>query len=146
MATRVSQAVADRVREIYVLNDSSLHHEQLNSGLSVRAYVQRNRADIDRRVKDQIFQESPAKKAVWLEGAKKRFPLGANVIVREYDEESYVGLRGKVIGYDLGVNGEWPLVSVGFDDGQRDGFYGDGAKDDQIQRVAVKRVAQRRTR
>jgi len=97
---------------------------------------------IDKEHKDTPLQESTAKKAAWLKGAKRRFRLGARVRVVKSDVPEYIGARGKVIDYSLGTEGDWPLISVGFDAPiktsswgaavKHDAFYGDGTTDDEI--------------
>lgn len=93
---------------------------------------------------DEIFQESPMRKAAWLTDAQKHFPIGARVRVVKSDIPEYVGAFGVVVGHDVGTDGDWPLISVQFDapityaQGRRqdiaagDGFYGDGDSDDEI--------------
>lgn len=86
----------------------------------------------------EIFQESPRKKARWVREMEVRFPVGCRVKVTSSDVDAYVGKTGIVADYDVGVDGDWPLVSVVFDapfkhDGEvvkRDGFC-----DDEIERV-----------
>ena len=86
---------------------------------------------------DEIFQESPTKKAAWLEEAQRRWPIGMRVKVKASDVQEYIGLTGVVVDYDVGIKGDWPLVGVRFEPsiaGQpllggvapaRDGFYDD---------------------
>ena len=61
-----------------------------------------------------------------------KFPDGIRVVVLpghgdsgEPEEKRQVGLSGTVSGYDLGVNGNWPLIHVTLSDGTTDGFYDD---------------------
>jgi len=77
---------------------------------------------------DGIFQESPTKKAAWLKEAQRRWPIGVRVKVKASDLEEYIGLTGVVMDYDVGIDGDWPLVCVKFDmplEPPRDGFYDD---------------------
>ena len=94
---------------------------------------------------DTPFTESPAQKAKWLRGAKRRFPEGSIVRIVQSDEPAYVDVYGTVSGYDLGPSGSWPLVQVQFErpisGSKRDGFYGDGNKEDEIVRVAPNEIA-----
>ena len=82
------------------------------------------------------FQECPSKKAAWLIEAKRVFPIGTEVLVKDCsphapspDVDAYVGQKGKVAGYDIEY--EWPLISVEFSPRlpfplpPRDGFYDD---------------------
>jgi len=75
-------------------------------------------------------------KTEWLQQVSNRFPVGAQVRVVRSDVEEYIGTTGVVVDYDIGVDGEWPLVGVVFDTPvggvTRDGFYGDGYSDDEI--------------
>jgi len=106
----------------------------------------------------EIFQESPSQKAAWLEQAQRRFPVGTRVKVRASDLPEYIGLTGVVVGYDVGENGNWPLIDVKFEpsvEGQplrggvmpfQDGFYDDElvvVGETYIERVliTVKRLA-----
>lgn len=85
------------------------------------------------KMDDEIFQESPRRKAQWLEEMKVKLPVGCRVRVLTSDLSQYVDATGTVADYNLGINGEWPMVGVVFDapiDGTaRDGFY-----DDELQR------------
>jgi len=85
------------------------------------------------------LQESPTKKAAWLTSAGQRIPPGTRVRVVASDVPAYVGATGTVVDYDLGDDGSWPLVGVRFDapigGAARDGFYCDGASDDEIVEV-----------
>jgi len=86
---------------------------------------------------DEIFQESPRLKAVWLEEAQRRWPIGMRVRVKASDVQEYIGLTGVVTNYDVGIKGDWPLVGVKFEPSiaglpllggvapARDGFYDD---------------------
>lgn len=80
-------------------------------------------------------------KRAWLERAQRRIPVGTRVRVVASDLDVYVGALGTVVDYDIGDDGSWPLVGVRFDaaiDGmERDGFYCDGASDDEIVKVEV---------
>jgi hypothetical protein len=85
------------------------------------------------------FQACPNKKAAWLIEAKRVFPIGIEVLVKDCSPhapspgvDAYLGHRGRVVGYDTGSDGEWPLVSVEFSPPlpARDGFY-----DDEIAKV-----------
>jgi hypothetical protein len=86
------------------------------------------------------LQESPKKKAAWLQEAKRRIPVGTRVRVATSDVDEYVGARGEVVDYDTGCYGDYPLVGVKFDEPiehegslvERDGFYCDGYADDEI--------------
>ena len=84
------------------------------------------------------FQECPDKKAAWLIEAKRAFPIGAKVLVKDCAPHApspgvgaYLGYQGRVVGYDTGSGGEWPLISVEFSPPPpsplpaRDGFYDD---------------------
>jgi hypothetical protein len=77
---------------------------------------------------DEIFQESPTKKAAWLEEVQRRFPVGTRVKIKGSDLPEYIGRTGTVVDYDLGNDGDWPLAGVKFDGEHtppRDGFYDD---------------------
>jgi hypothetical protein len=97
----------------------------------------------------ECLQESPAKKAAWLEEAQRRWPVGARVKVAASDLEEYIGLTGVVTDYDVGESGDWPLVTVKFDmplSPPHDGFYDDelvAVGETYIERVmiTVKRLA-----
>lgn len=79
------------------------------------------------------LQESKTKKAEWKERTEKRLPIGMRVAVVASDESRYVGKTGVVVGYDLGVDGDWPGVVVEFGGGmKRDMFYSDGEETDEI--------------
>ena len=80
----------------------------------------------------EILQESPEKKAEWLKSAERRFPWSMRVRIVRSDVPAYVGQQGTVVGYDTGMKGDWPLISVRLDDGTIDGFYGDGDSEDEI--------------
>ena len=90
----------------------------------------------------ESLQESPQRKADWLEEAKERIPVGTRVKVVRSDVDEYVGATGIVVDHNAGDDGEWPMVSVVFDTPikhsgsgyptKRDGFYCDGDKDDEI--------------
>jgi len=93
----------------------------------------------------KCLQENPESKAKWLADTSQRLPPNSRVRVIGGDVEKYLGATGFVTGYDIGGDGDWPLVSVAFDkpivaDGgevSRDGFYYDGFDDyDEIQRIA----------
>lgn len=78
------------------------------------------------------LQHSTVRKSEWRAEMEKRIPEGARVRVLRSDVPEYVGLTGSVTGYDLGDDGEWPLVDVVFDQpapsgARRDAFYADGA-------------------
>lgn len=90
-----------------------------------------------RRAIDSI-QESPQRKTEWLAIASTRFAVGTRVRIVASDLPRYVGLVGTVIGHDVGLHGEWPLVRVDLDSGEVDGFYGDGSDDDEITNAEVK--------
>lgn len=85
------------------------------------------------------LQESPEKKAEWLADAKVRLPPGTRVVVVKSDFDAYIGVTGSIIGYDIGHNGEWPMVRVKFDapvDGaERDSFFADGCADDEVKKI-----------
>ena len=91
---------------------------------------------------NRSLQESPSKKVAWLDDAKKRVPVGTRVKVVVSDVLEYVGVLGTVIDYDLGIDGEWPMVCVVFDTPikhvgsadptKRDAFYCDGNDDDEL--------------
>jgi len=93
----------------------------------------------------QSLQESATRKAAWLVDAQQRLPVGTHVTVVHSDVPEYVGATGTVIDYDVGGDGDWPLVCVGFDTPisysgasvpvVRDAFYCDGATDDEIVRL-----------
>lgn len=87
-------------------------------------------------MRDEIFQESPRLKVLWLKATADLLPVGSRVRVVASDVPAYVGARGQVVGYDLGIHGEYPLVSVKFDEPidntAQDGFYFDAAADDEI--------------
>lgn len=78
----------------------------------------------------EILQESDAKKKIWLESAKKAFPIGKKIKVITSDEEHFIGKTGKVVGYELGRSGSWPLVRIQLESGETDGFY-----ENEIQRI-----------
>lgn len=96
---------------------------------------------------DTPMQESSAKKAAWLDEAKRRIPVGSRVLIRKSDVTEYIGTFGEVIDYDLGLDGSWPLVCVKFDSpivypgnpqgATRDAFYCDGDEDDEIMKLDV---------
>lgn len=83
-------------------------------------------------------------KEAWLQAARVRMPVGQRVIVVRSDEAGYIGKHGVVTEYDLGVQGEYPMVVVQFDEpvqgvptiwkggAIRDGFWCDGVDDDEI--------------
>lgn len=78
------------------------------------------------------FQGCAGKKAAWLSEAQRVFPIGTEVQIKKSDLPDHVGERGKVVGYDIGCDGEWPLISVEFSRptrlnpvGARHGFYDD---------------------
>ena len=97
----------------------------------------------------ECLQESPTKKAAWLEEAQRRWPVGMRVKVKASDLEEYIGLTGVVVDYDVSESGDWPLVTVKFDmmlSSPRDGFYDDelvAVGETYIERVmiTVKRLA-----
>lgn len=78
---------------------------------------------------DTTMQESPAKKSTWREITEKSHPIGTLVKVIASDIPEYVGHRGRVVDYDVGVYGEYPMVGVEFSEPvggtARDGFYVD---------------------
>jgi len=61
------------------------------------------------------FQSDPVAKAAWETRMRSQYPIGAHVRVTESDESEYVGLTGTVLDYDVGSDGDWPLIGVGFD-------------------------------
>jgi len=78
------------------------------------------------------FQECAGKKAAWLSEVQRVFPIGTEVQIGYSNTTHHVGKRGKVVGYDTGYDGEYPLISVEFSPptrlnpvGARDGFYAD---------------------
>jgi hypothetical protein len=78
-----------------------------------------------------MIQESTEEKAAWLENVQKRFPVGVRVRVVGSDLPEYIDVTGVVIDYDIGVYGEWPMISVKFDtlsNPEHDGFYDDELK------------------
>ena len=84
----------------------------------------------------EIFQESPKLKAEWVERMKRDFPVGCRVRVVASDKKSYLGATGTVCDYDVGGNGDYPMIGTAFDpalpgEPARDGFY-----DDEIVRVS----------
>jgi hypothetical protein len=95
---------------------------------------------------EKAFQEDENAKHRWREDAKWRLPIGSRVRVVRSDVPEYIGAAGQVIGYDIGLNGDWPLVRVAFDrpvrrphtsdETMHDGFYSDGDVDDEIVKMA----------
>jgi len=74
------------------------------------------------------IQESPAKKRQWLIEARKAFPVGTVVVVRETDRsdmKEYVGKKGTVVDYDVGSMGDWPWIDVRLHGGGLESFYDD---------------------
>lgn len=75
------------------------------------------------------LQENPYLKEIWLRDMREVFPEGCRIRIKESDEPRYLGLTGVVVGHDVGVDGDWPLISVRFDHAvgsvERDGFYDD---------------------
>lgn len=81
------------------------------------------------------LQENSKLKEAWLRDAQEAFPVGTRVRVRESDLAEYLGATGRVIGHDIGYDGDWPLIRVSFDhvikvasgkathDRTHDGFY-----------------------
>lgn len=62
------------------------------------------------------LQEDPEAKERWRREVMRRWPIGARVRVLSCDgTKTYAGMTGRVRGYDLGIYGEWPMVSVYFD-------------------------------
>jgi hypothetical protein len=65
---------------------------------------------------DSCLQESPAKKAAWLKDVSRRLPVGSLVkgsragAVKDHDDR-FSGF-GVVLGYNVGVSGDWPFVVV----------------------------------
>jgi hypothetical protein len=98
---------------------------------------------------DEILQESPRLKSAWLEEAQRRWPVGMRVKVKASDLSEYIGLTGVVMDYDVGHNGDYPLIGVEFDmplSPPRDGFYDDeleviGEKYIECVSITVKRLA-----
>ena len=84
---------------------------------------------------DVIFQECSEKKAAWLAEAQRVFPVGTEVVIKAVTEPAedpaHIGRMGRVVDYDIGGIGCWPLIEVEFieRDGSnyigvgRDGFY-----------------------
>lgn len=65
---------------------------------------------------DAFVQESPAKKAEWLKRVSRRLPVGTLVKgtsagAVKWPDGEFSGY-GVVLGYDVGVSGEWPFVLV----------------------------------
>jgi hypothetical protein len=62
---------------------------------------------------DSFLQESPAKKAAWLKDVSRRLPVGSLVkgTTRAGADEEFAGF-GVVLGYNVGVSGDWPFVVV----------------------------------
>lgn len=58
------------------------------------------------------LQEDPERKQAWLQNATKLFPVGTRVRVCDSDVDEYVDATGIVTGYDLGLDGDWPLICV----------------------------------
>ena len=87
------------------------------------------------------LQESPERKAEWLLDAEARMPVGTRVKIISSDLDDDVGALGSVIGYDVGHDGEWPVIRVRFDKltGGRvqDSFYCDGCCDDEIVKIGT---------
>jgi hypothetical protein len=81
---------------------------------------------------DGSIQEDIWVKAKWHEEVQTLFPVGSRVRFEpkgDYDEEVFderPGSEGRVVGYDPGGSGEWPMVLVRLDGAARpDGFYDD---------------------
>lgn len=86
------------------------------------------------------LQENPRLKEIWLRDAKDRFPLGTRVRVTHSDVPEYLGLAGTVTDYDIGLDGDWPIISVRFDEpkkiffsGLLDEMPGDSFYDDELE-------------
>lgn len=79
------------------------------------------------------LQECQHCKSIWLRDATESFPEGCHVRIVNSDESRYVGLTGVVTGYDLGSDGDWPLISVTFDDGVAINISADGFYDDELE-------------
>ena len=47
----------DSERELWVLNDESLYHDQRHSHLSMTAYIRSNRAELDAYIKSVLDKE-----------------------------------------------------------------------------------------
>lgn len=81
------------------------------------------------------LQESVKKKDRWLQEAQSTYPIGTRVRVAGSDLPEQIGLTGSVRGHTVGMDGDWPLISVLFD-AQADGRDGDGFYDDEIEIIA----------
>ena len=79
----------------------------------------------EKALAEKPIQESHVRKHDWLSEVELSLPIGTRVRVLSSDIEEHVGQCGVVEAYDLGCQGEWPLVSVILDGGTRDGFYDD---------------------
>jgi hypothetical protein len=73
------------------------------------------------------LQENPHLKEAWLRDAREGYPVGTRVRIQESDVPEYLGMTGSVGGYDIGMDGDWPLIRIVFDRAAggvyHDGFY-----------------------
>lgn len=80
----------------------------------------------------ELLTESPRLKAAWLTDAMCRVPEGTRVRIVASDVSAYINQPGVVIGFDVGTDGDWPLVRIKLDNGTIDAFLCDGQDDDEI--------------
>lgn len=91
---------------------------------------------------DKCLQEDSWRKCQWQTEMEKKFPIGCRVRVTGSDLLKYIGATAVVQTYDLGQDGDYPLISVKFDtpfppdpEHSASPANGDGFYDDELERI-----------